>query len=79
MPAALDEEGRLLRRDGGGERGLEDGLPAGLADGWPTLADVERRYIASVVDAVGGKMSAAARILGIHRSTLRRRRRQGSG
>lgn len=76
---ALDVEERLQQRGGGGERGLVDGLPAGVAEGWPTLAEVEHRYIARVLEVTGGKMGEAARILGIHRSTLRRRRRKGGG
>ena len=48
-------------------------VPAAL-DEWPTLAEVEDRYIARVLDATGGRVTEAARILGIHRSTVRRRR-----
>lgn len=50
-------------------------VPAAL-DEWPTLAEVEERYIARVLDATGGRVTEAARILGIHRSTVRRRRRK---
>jgi DNA-binding NtrC family response regulator len=38
-----------------------------------TLADVEKRYIARVLDQTGGHMAHAAEVLGIHRNTLRRK------
>ncbi len=50
-------------------------VPATLGE-WPTLAEVEDRYIADVLDATGGRVNMAARILGIHRSTLARRRKK---
>lgn len=39
----------------------------------PTLAEVERRYIAHVLEATGGNKQHAARVLGIGRRTLYRR------
>jgi two-component system, NtrC family, response regulator AtoC len=47
---------------------------ARLHDGsWPTLAQVEERYIQEVLDACQGNVSRAADILGIDRRTLYRR------
>jgi DNA-binding NtrC family response regulator len=40
---------------------------------WGTLAEVEKRYIARVLDQTGGHMAHAAEVLGIHRNTLRRK------
>ena len=70
----LDEEAKVLASDGG-EQECEGGWPTGVMDEWPTLAEVGDRYIALVCEAVGGKVSEAARILGIDRSTVRRRRK----
>ncbi len=39
----------------------------------PSLAEVERRYIAQVVEGAGGNLSEAARLLGIARNTLKAR------
>ena len=48
--------------------------PSRLHDGsWPTLAQVEERYIREVLDACLGNISRAAEILGIDRRTLYRR------
>ena len=38
-----------------------------------TLAEVEKRYVRHVLDAVGGNKAMAARILGIDRRSLYRR------
>lgn len=40
--------------------------------GWLTLAEMERRYIMSVLDSVNGNKAQAAKILGIHRATIYR-------
>lgn len=37
----------------------------------PSLSEIERRYLAHVVETVGGNLSEAARILGIARNTLK--------
>ena len=47
--------------------------PAGTADTLEALADVERRHILAVLDAVGGNKQDAARVLGIDRRTLYRK------
>ncbi len=43
-----------------------------LADDWPTLAVVERRYIDRVLARTGGNKTRAAEVLGIDRRTLNR-------
>ena len=43
-----------------------------LADDWPTLAVLERRYIDRVLSRTGGNKTRAADILGIDRRTLNR-------
>ncbi|MEX2581861.1 MAG: sigma-54 dependent transcriptional regulator [Gemmatimonadota bacterium] len=47
-------------------------------DSLPTLAEIERRYIAVVLDRVEGNKRQAAKILGIGRRTLYRRLGEGS-
>ena len=68
----LEEEARLTPGDAGTVP--ESVLPDEL-EGWPSLAEVEDRYIARVLAATGGRIGDASRILQIHRSTLRRRLR----
>jgi Nif-specific regulatory protein len=53
---------------GGGEGQLSDDLP--------TLAELEARYVARVLAFTKGNMSKAARILGVDRKTLYRRREE---
>lgn len=43
-----------------------------LADDWPTLAVLDRRYIDLVLDRMGGNKTRAAEVLGIDRRTLNR-------
>jgi two-component system response regulator AtoC len=43
-----------------------------LADDWPTLAVLERRYIDRVLSRTGGNKTRAAEVLGIDRRTLNR-------
>jgi DNA-binding NtrC family response regulator len=40
---------------------------------FPTLEEIERRYVAHVVEQLGGNLSEAARVLGIARNTLKTR------
>ena len=44
-------------------------------DGACTLAELEARHIARVMKEAGGRIEAAARVLGIHRNTLARKLR----
>ncbi len=53
--------------------------PADPGGGWPTLVEVERRYIQSVIEETRGKLTgpgSATEILGIHYSTLRTHMRE---
>jgi hypothetical protein len=47
------------------------GAPA--PDGVRTLAELEARHITKVMKETGGRVEAAARVLGIHRNTLARK------
>ncbi len=42
---------------------------------WPTLAELERRYIDRVLERTGGNKTQAAAILGVARRTLQRQER----
>jgi transcriptional regulator with PAS, ATPase and Fis domain len=39
---------------------------------WPTVAELERRYIAKVLERADGNKTSAAAILGLDRRTLQR-------
>ena len=60
--------------EGGGE-----GVLADSASDWPTLSELEKRYILAVLEKVGGKKEKAADILGINRRTLYRKELEYSG
>ena len=50
---------------------VEDWL--GVADQeWPTMADIEGRYVSRVLDHTSGNKQAAARLLDVDRKTLDR-------
>ena len=49
---------------------------SGNRDGKPTLEEVEREYIAEILDHTRGKKSLAAQILGISRKTLLEKRKK---
>ncbi len=80
------ERGMLLAREGvmtGGDLPPDvtqawhadeqgQGAMGSLADDWPTLADLERRYIDRVLSRTGGNKTRAAEVLGIDRRTLNR-------
>ena len=53
-------------------------LPRGGGDQLPTLAEWNARYIEYVLGCTKGKKTAAARILGINRRTLYRRKKSDS-
>jgi DNA-binding NtrC family response regulator len=55
------------RHGAGGVTGL-----GSLADDWPSLAVLERRYIDRVLSRTGGNKTRAAEVLGIDRRTLNR-------
>lgn len=44
---------------------------------WPTIEELNRRYIELVLDKTGGRKEKAAQILGINRRTLYRREKEG--
>ena len=46
--------------------------PATFFEGMPTIEEMERRYVAHVLQAVGGNRTRAAEILGVNRRTLSR-------
>jgi DNA-binding NtrC family response regulator len=50
----------------------EGGSMGSLADDWPTLQVLERRYIDRVLSRTGGNKTRAAEVLGIDRRTLNR-------
>jgi DNA-binding NtrC family response regulator len=59
------EVARAWSDDGGAKMGS-------LADDWPTLTVLERRYIDRVLSRTGGNKTRAAEVLGIDRRTLNR-------
>jgi two-component system response regulator AtoC len=50
----------------------EQAAPGSIAEDWPTLAVLERRYIDRVLSRTGGNKTHAAEVLGIDRRTLNR-------
>ena len=58
--------------------GDEGGPQGDLLGDFPELRELERRYIGLVLEQTGGNMSKAARILGIDRKTLYRKREEWS-
>jgi two-component system response regulator AtoC len=65
LPA--DVTGTTANRAGDGAERL-----GSLAEDWPTLAVIERRYIDRVLSRTGGNKTHAAEVLGIDRRTLNR-------
>jgi DNA-binding NtrC family response regulator len=53
-------------------QGAAGGSMGSLADDWPTLQILERRYIDRVLSRTGGNKTRAAEVLGIDRRTLNR-------
>jgi transcriptional regulator with GAF, ATPase, and Fis domain len=47
-------------------------VPQSLAEGMPTLRELELRYVAKVLEEANGNVSKASRILGVDRKTLYR-------
>ncbi|HEY5146750.1 MAG TPA: sigma-54 dependent transcriptional regulator [Polyangiaceae bacterium] len=54
------------------KHGVGGGSLGSLADDWPTIAVLERRYIDRVLSRTGGNKTRAAEVLGIDRRTLNR-------
>jgi DNA-binding NtrC family response regulator len=54
------------------EQAATGGSMGSLADDWPTLSVLERRYIDRVLSRTGGNKTRAAEVLGIDRRTLNR-------
>jgi two-component system response regulator RegA len=52
------------------------GVPRAPRAARPSLASIEREYISQTLRETGGNISAAARLLGIRRSTLQRKLRK---
>ena len=53
----------------------EEGMQAAASaeqEEWPTLEEVEKRYVARVLEHTGGNKQAAARLLGVDRKTIER-------
>ncbi|MBL7179651.1 MAG: sigma-54-dependent Fis family transcriptional regulator, partial [Desulfobacterales bacterium] len=47
-----------------------------VKEGWPSMAELEKKYILSVLDFCEGKKAQAAKILGIGANTLWRKLKQ---
>jgi DNA-binding NtrC family response regulator len=79
---AMSSRGVILPEDlpdvVSGRRPTED---AALDRGWPTLPELEQRYVDRVLERCGGNRTDAANILGVDRRTLQRllARRQSGG
>jgi DNA-binding NtrC family response regulator len=65
LPPEVTRSWQALSQTSGGSMGA-------LADDWPQLAVLERRYIDRVLSRTGGNKTRAAEVLGIDRRTLNR-------
>ncbi|WP_240454186.1 sigma-54 dependent transcriptional regulator [Halomonas sp. NO4] len=73
LPERLRQQ-RDAQRHQAGTSEAANALAEGQASGnWPSLEEVEKRYIEKVLDATGGNKRRTADILGIARRTLYRR------
>jgi two-component system, NtrC family, response regulator AtoC len=71
-PEDLPERIRNFHDDQVEELLPETELLLGNEDGWPTLSEIEGRYVARVLAHTSGNKQAAARLLGVDRKTLQR-------
>jgi DNA-binding NtrC family response regulator len=69
---ALCQRGVLVRGDLPATVSGEAPLGGAIDEGWPTLDELERRYIDRVLAHTGGNKTAAAKILDVDRRTLQR-------
>ncbi len=77
--AVLAENGKISLRDLPPEMLEADGQALPFAGGpVKPLAEIEREYIAHVVERCGGNKQKAASLLGIDRKTIRRKLQEGS-
>jgi DNA-binding NtrC family response regulator len=72
LPERLREQAQASRRESG-EALAGSLVPGASSRTWPSLEEVEKRYIRKVLDATGGNKRRTADILGIARRTLYRR------
>ena len=73
LPERIREHGAELRRSTSESRVGALEPTSATQQGWPSLEDVEKRYIRKVLEATGGNKRRTADILGIARRTLYRR------
>jgi Nif-specific regulatory protein len=71
-PADLPERVRDYRTPQSEETDAADEHLPPTVEQWPKLSEVEGRYVARVLAHTGGNKQAAARLLGIDRTTLQR-------
>ena len=64
----IDVEDIILQNEEGAEMVFQDAV-----QDWPTLEELEKRYILAVLEKVGGRKEKASQILGINRRTLYRK------
>ncbi|QTF93661.1 sigma-54 dependent transcriptional regulator [Halomonas sp. BM-2019] len=72
LPERLREQAQASQRESG-EALTGSLVPNASSQAWPSLEEVEKRYIRKVLDATGGNKRRTADILGIARRTLYRR------
>jgi two-component system response regulator PilR (NtrC family)/two-component system response regulator HydG len=56
--------------------GADGAQPQAIDQDWPTLAELERRYISRVLERTAGNKTQAASILGVDRRTLQRQEQE---
>ncbi|MDI5933615.1 sigma-54-dependent transcriptional regulator [Halomonas kalidii] len=73
LPERIRGHGVEQRRSASEAQASQALAPSAAQQGWPSLEDVEKRYIRKVLEATGGNKRRTADILGIARRTLYRR------